>query len=134
MSKTMVIEVEPCVLEESIEAMPAMVENWLSSGVATADAMVSGSAPGSDADTTMVGKSTLGSSLTGRLKNPNTPKISTAAISSVVITGKRMNGSERFIARVRRRAAPLSPSFVQASDPVSGSRPACPAARAAARR
>src|SRR3954469_20055630 len=63
----MVIEVEPCVLDELIELMPAMVENWLSSGVATDDAMVSGSAPGSAAFTTMVGKSTFGSSLTGRV-------------------------------------------------------------------
>src|SRR6266513_2666062 len=63
----MVIWVEPCVLDELIELMPAIVENWLSSGVATADAMVSGSAPGSEALTTIVGKSTFGSSLTGRL-------------------------------------------------------------------
>ena len=48
--------------------MPAMVENWFSSGAATADAMVSGSAPGRLALTWMVGKSTLGSSLTGRVK------------------------------------------------------------------
>ena len=46
--------------------MPAMVENWLSSGVATAEAMVSGLAPGSEAAVTdRVGKSTLGRSLTG---------------------------------------------------------------------
>ena len=45
-----------------------MVENWLSSGVATADAIVSGSAPGRPALTTMVGKSTLGSSLTGSVE------------------------------------------------------------------
>ena len=64
-SNCRVIEVAPCVLDDVIEEMPAMVENWLSSGVATADAMVSGSAPGRLAETTMVGKSTLGSSLTG---------------------------------------------------------------------
>ncbi len=45
-----------------------MVENCPSSGVATAAAMVSGDAPGSSAVTWMVGKSTLGSSLTGRRK------------------------------------------------------------------
>ena len=43
-----------------------MVENCDSSGVATALAMVSGSAPGRLAETLMVGKSTAGNSLTGR--------------------------------------------------------------------
>ena len=42
-----------------------MVENCFSSGVATAEAMVSGLAPGRVALTRMVGKSTLGRSLTG---------------------------------------------------------------------
>ena len=50
-----------------IESMPAIVVNCRSSGVATAEAMVSGLAPGSDADTWMVGKSTLGRSFTGSL-------------------------------------------------------------------
>ena len=45
--------------------MPGMVENCRSSGVATADAMVSGLAPGRPADTEIVGKSTSGRSLTG---------------------------------------------------------------------
>ena len=43
-----------------------MVVNCRSSGVATDEAMVSGLAPGSAAETWMVGKSTLGRSLTGR--------------------------------------------------------------------
>ena len=43
-----------------------MVENCDSSGVATALAMVWGSAPGRLAETLMVGKSTAGNSLTGR--------------------------------------------------------------------
>jgi hypothetical protein len=60
-----VIEVPPSVFDEVIESRPAMVENCFSSGVATADAMVSGAAPGSVADTLMVGKSTFGRSLTG---------------------------------------------------------------------
>src|ERR1043166_4012519 len=55
-SNWMVIEVEPCELDELMLLMPAMVENWLSSGVATAEAMVSGSAPGSEGLTGMVGK------------------------------------------------------------------------------
>src|ERR1700744_260423 len=64
----MVMLVEPWVEDEVIESMPAMVENWFSSGAATPDAIVSGSAPGRLAFTWMVGKSTLGRSLTGRLK------------------------------------------------------------------
>jgi hypothetical protein len=39
--------------------------NWRSSGVATAEAMVSGLAPGRFADTCIVGKSTCGSGETG---------------------------------------------------------------------
>ena len=42
-----------------------MVANCFSSGSATADAMVSGLAPGRPACTWMVGKSTVGRSLTG---------------------------------------------------------------------
>jgi hypothetical protein len=56
----------PCALAEVIESRPAMVVNCRSSGVATDEAMVSGLAPGSAAETWMVGKSTLGRSLTGR--------------------------------------------------------------------
>ena len=61
--KTMLVR--PCVLDEVIESMPGMVEKAFSSGAATAEAMVSGSAPARFALTWMVGKSTLGSSLTG---------------------------------------------------------------------
>ena len=45
--------------------MPAIVENCFSSGVATAEAIVSGLAPGSCAWTWIVGKSTFGSAFTG---------------------------------------------------------------------
>jgi len=61
----MVICVVPWPPTEVIWSMPAMVENCFSSGVATADAMVSGLAPGSCALTWMVGKSMLGSVDTG---------------------------------------------------------------------
>ena len=64
-SNRIVICVIPCLLDELIELMPAMVENCCSSGVATAAAMVSGVEPGSEAVTTIVGKSTCGRSLTG---------------------------------------------------------------------
>ena len=47
----MVILVLPAALDELIESIPAIVENCFSSGVATADAMVSGLAPGKPACT-----------------------------------------------------------------------------------
>ena len=49
---------------------PAMRPNWRSSGAATDDAIVSGLAPGSAADTWMVGKSTCGSGATGSSRKP----------------------------------------------------------------
>ncbi len=60
-----VIWVLPCELEEVIESRPEMVVNCFSNGVATAEAIVSGLAPGRPAETEMVGKSTVGRSLTG---------------------------------------------------------------------
>ncbi len=45
----------PELLDDVIESMPAMVVNWRSSGLATADAIVLGSAPGSEALTLIVG-------------------------------------------------------------------------------
>ena len=50
-----VIWLVPCPLLEIMESSPAMVVNCRSSGVATADAMVSGLAPGRLADTVIVG-------------------------------------------------------------------------------
>ena len=64
-SNCKVTEVAPSKLVEVIELTPAMVENCRSSGVATAEAMVSGLAPGRLAVTRIVGNSTLGRSLTG---------------------------------------------------------------------
>ena len=52
-------------LIEVIESSAGIVENCFSSGVATAEAIVSGDAPGSCAVTWMVGKSTFGKSDTG---------------------------------------------------------------------
>ena len=62
-----VIDVLPSWLDDDIESMPGIVENAFSSGVATADAMVSGLPPGRLALTWMVGMSTVGRSLTGSL-------------------------------------------------------------------
>ena len=64
-SNSSVICVAPSELMEVIDSMPAMLENWFSSGVATEAAMVSGLAPGRLAVTSSVGKSTFGRSLTG---------------------------------------------------------------------
>ena len=64
-SNCSVMLVLPCVLLELIELTPAIVENCFSSGVATDAAIVSGLAPGRLALTWMVGKSTVGRSLTG---------------------------------------------------------------------
>src|SRR5581483_4937544 len=64
----MVMLVWPSEFVELMLSTPAMVENCFSSGVATEEAIVSGLAPGSDAYTWIVGKSTLGRSLTGRMR------------------------------------------------------------------
>ena len=64
-SNCSVIEVEPSVLVEVICVTPAIWPNCRSSGCATVAAMVSGLAPGSDAEPLMVGKSTCGSGATG---------------------------------------------------------------------
>ena len=49
------MDVPPCVLVDVIVSMPGIVENSFSSGVATAEAMVSGLAPGRLALTEIVG-------------------------------------------------------------------------------
>src|ERR1700735_3456427 len=67
-SNWMVTDVLPSELCDVIEVTPGIVENWLSSGVATDDAIVEGSAPGRLAETKMVGKSTGGNSLTGKVE------------------------------------------------------------------
>ena len=56
---------EPSELDDVIWFTPAMRPNCRSSGVATADAIVSGLAPGNPAPTPMTGKSTSGSEATG---------------------------------------------------------------------
>src|SRR5512142_545073 len=83
-----VIDVAPDVDCDVIESTPAIVENCFSSGVATAEAIVSGLAPGRLADTWIVGKSTFGSALTGSSRYETMPKIRRPAIRSAVITGR----------------------------------------------
>src|SRR5215831_5270087 len=55
----------PSALVDVIWVTPEICANWRSSGVETEDAIVSGLAPGSVAETTMVGKSTWGSGAIG---------------------------------------------------------------------
>jgi hypothetical protein len=91
-----VIPVEPSPLEEVIWVTPAMRPNWRSSGVATAEAMVSGLAPGRFAPTEMVGKSTWGSGETGRKRKATRPERRIASVISDVATGRRIKGPEKF--------------------------------------
>src|ERR1700686_391573 len=94
-SNCRVIPVEPRPLEEVICVTPAMRPNWRSSGVATAEAIVSGLAPGRLAPTEMVGKSTWGRGDTGRKRKATTPERKIAMVISEVATGRRMNGAEK---------------------------------------
>ena len=115
----------PSELDEVISVMPAMWLNWRSKGVAIAEAVISGLAPGKLAETEIVGKSTCGKGETGRTLKAMAPTrmmpavssvvatcgsgatgsttkamppaMATATVSSVVATGRRMNGDERLM-------------------------------------
>ena len=89
--------VVPSVLDEVISVTPAMWPNCRSRGVATEDAMMSGLAPGSEAATVMVGKSTCGRGDTGSTVNAIAPAIATATVSSVVATGRSMKIRDGFM-------------------------------------
>src|SRR6266699_4835191 len=89
-----VMFVPPSVLDDVIASIPAIVENCFSSGVATAAAIVWGLAPGSPAETVIVGKSTLGRSLTGSRRYAIKPNTRIPVMTSVVMTGRLMNSSE----------------------------------------
>src|ERR1700716_1188223 len=97
-SNCRVIEVDPRVLVEVISLMPAMRPNRRSSGVATAEAIVSGLAPGRPALTLMVGKSTRGGGPTGNIRYAPMPANSNATDNRVVAIGRRMKGAETFMA------------------------------------
>jgi hypothetical protein len=96
-SNCKVMLVEPRELDEVISLTPAMRPNWRSSGVATAEAMVSGLAPGRLAETCRVGNSTCGSGETGSSRKARPPARATATVSRVVAIGRRMKGSEMLI-------------------------------------
>jgi hypothetical protein len=95
------MEVEPSVLVEFIDEMPAMVANWRSSGVATAFAMVAGLAPGKLAETEIVGKSIDGRSLTGNVVKLIMPNSTIADIINVVKMGRLMKRAAKFMAPAR---------------------------------
>src|SRR5262245_6053710 len=88
--------VEPSELWDVISETPAMRPNRRSSGIATAVAIVVGLAPGRLALTLRVGKSTLGNGDTGSWVNAANPASRSAAASSEVALGRRMNGADRF--------------------------------------
>src|SRR5438094_505222 len=101
-----VMLVLPRLDDEVIWSTPAIVENCFSSGVATADAIVSGLAPGRLAFTVIVGKSTVGRSLTGSRLYAEIPKNRMPAMTSTVMTGRRMNKEEKLMVRFRRDLRP----------------------------
>jgi hypothetical protein len=95
----MVMRVEPTELDEVISVTSAIEPRCRSSGLATLVATVSGLAPGSVACTEMVGKSTCGSGATGSFVNAKIPASAMPIASSVVATGREINGRDRFIAQ-----------------------------------
>src|SRR3546814_17377525 len=78
------MRVEPSVLRELISLRPAIDPSDCSSGVATLDAMVSGLAPASLAETDIMGKSTCGKGATGRNKKASPPVSTSAAQNSEI--------------------------------------------------
>src|SRR5581483_5280792 len=90
--------------DEVISVTEAMRPNCRSSGVATEEAMISGLAPGREAETETVGKSTCGRGETGSNRKATTPDSATAAVSSVVAIGRLMKGEERLTFNLLRPA------------------------------
>ena len=89
---------------------PAIAPKARSSGVATVEAMTSGLAPGKLADTTITGKSICGNGDTGSKPKLTPPSNMIARLSSMVATGRLINGPDRFIptpaqAQPRHRAS-----------------------------
>src|SRR5215208_4932686 len=99
------MRVAPCELFDVISFTPAIVPSARSSGVATLDAIVSGLAPGRLAMTMITGKSTCGSGETGSLVKATAPASTIDTLSSVVATGRRINGDERLMRSSRGRVA-----------------------------
>src|ERR1039457_968179 len=91
------MRVLPSELLEVSSVTPAIEPRERSSGVATVEAMVSGLAPGSDACTEMVGKSTCGNGATGNNMKAITPDSATPSVNNVVATGRLMKMAEMFM-------------------------------------
>src|SRR5690348_7578405 len=72
-----------------------MRPNCRSRGVATAEAMVSGLAPGRPELTFMVGKSTCGRGETGKNRKATIPARAMAMVVRDVATGRRIKGAEK---------------------------------------
>src|SRR5579863_7032800 len=89
-----VIWLWPMPLTEVIESSAGIVENCFSSGAATAEAIVSGDAPGNSAVTWIVGKSTLGRSDTGSNRYAAMPNTRIPIMTRVVMTGRRTKISD----------------------------------------
>ena len=87
-SNTIVTDACPKLLLDVISVMPAIRPNCRSSGVATADAIVSALAPGNPAETEIVGESTCGNGDTGNKKYATPPANKIPIVSSVVPTGR----------------------------------------------
>src|SRR5579862_173550 len=96
-SNCSVIVVVPTPLSEVISLNDGIEVNCCSSGVATADAIVLGLAPGNWVVTVIVGKSTFGTAASGSRLYAPTPNTSTPSISSEVAIGRRIKGSEMLI-------------------------------------
>jgi hypothetical protein len=91
------MRVEPRLLTEVISVRPAIWPRWRSSGLARLEATVSGLAPGSEAWTLIVGKSTCGSGETGSLRKASALASTSPIERRVVATGRAMKGAEIFI-------------------------------------
>src|SRR5262245_30218312 len=89
--------VDPRLLEDVISVTPATGPNCRSSGVARAEAMMSGLDPGREAATVMVGKSTWGSGDTGSTVKAAIPTNATATVNRVVATGRPMKSRDGFM-------------------------------------
>jgi hypothetical protein len=105
MSNCRMIRVEPWLERLLMVLTPAITPRERSRGVATLDAMISGLAPGSEALTTMTGKSMFGSGDTGSKPKLMPPSSMMARLSSMVATGRLMNGPERFMRVSSKRQA-----------------------------
>src|SRR6516225_83345 len=84
-----------------------MRPNWRSRGVATAEAMVSGLAPGRPEVTFIVGKSTCGRGETGRKRKATMPARAMAMVIREVATGRRINGAEKLADIMAQVTLPL---------------------------